>query len=136
MAESSGVLGQNDQLAHRLALRALLCARETVHHPGARLSRCGGQGSSRWHRSRLYTGIKQGGLAVRAASGFEETAGTPRGWGTAAPLALVFRPLLLRSCGRIASTLLLAGSQGQVLATSFLERCPQTVLECRFLLLG
>lgn len=54
----------------------------------------------------------------------------------AAPLALMLRPLLLDSCDSITSTPCPAGSQDQVLSALFLERCPQTVLECLFLLAG
>lgn len=137
MAASSGVLGQHDLLSYPLAPREMLWAHKMVHHPRpvcpgvmAR-SPPGGTGTIPAQRNKA-------GLAgcVWRALGFEGTAATPRVSCMAAPLALMLRPLLLDSCDYITSTPCPAGSQGQVLSALFLERCPQTVLECLFLLTG
>lgn len=65
-----------------------------------------------------------------SAGGGGDGSHTSRVPGMAAALALMLRPLPLGHRGCVTSTPCPAGFQGQALSASFLEKCPQTVLEC------
>ena len=89
-----------------LAPCVLPWVQEVAHHPGAHIGEVWWLGALQVVQEPLLHRGNKAGLAgwVWVASGFEGTATTPRGPGTAVPLPPVLGPLPLGSCGCITST--------------------------------